>query len=196
MIMNPNQQMPKIGPDGKPDMSTLSPDMRNQIRMEIHSTFDGETQFLVDDKYQSIRSLYLSNAAVQQVISTFGMGDKGDLIMTHLLQIPKELYLNQLTEVVLDNGYCLRCSPATLILTKDSWIQASKLTMESKITKIIFNPQSGTRAEYIGIKSVSTEFKALGVASYTVISECQNFLLPCIKPGDNMKSVEFICVHQ
>lgn len=161
-----------------------------EITIEVHGGLVAETPLLLGNDISTIRSLFLMNSPAP----TFCLNEQAEFVDTEILSIEKEVFVNEVMEIRFSNGYTIKCTVGTPIMTLESWKIAEQLTIQDKILGAIYTEERGIVGKIFSIEDISKSYRAVAVPAYYFVSRGGNILLPHV--GEDETNITFICVSQ
>lgn len=167
----------------------------NAVTLKCTSILTGETPILVDDQIKTVRDIFLLQSG--KPLPTFALNDKLSIVESHIIQMPKEIYIQEVVDIRLSNGFHMEVSPGTLLMSLSGdggWKPIVSFNVDDKVFGCEFSVNRGVVGKVFTVTHIEKKILPLQTSAYTFICEHGNLLLP--KAQEDKGSIEFVCVQQ
>ena len=183
-----------------PDLSKMSRDM--QFVVKCTAGLLADTPVLLSATSESnigeptitnMRTVFTVHANQNLPIFATAKDLEGNrqVVESHMMGIPQELFTDQYVEFKLDNGYYLQAADGLQILnTKGEFVGVSGLKVGDKVTIFEFDPNNnqGVSSVEVGVVMVNKK-KSLSNPVYLFMSEHGNMLLPYVQQNGTVQLI-------
>ena len=153
-----------------------------------------DTPLFIGDQLAAIRSLFIMSAHTPHPTYAINLETKIPC-ESEIISLPREIYLNDLWEIGLSNGFHMTCTPATQILTPVGYIPVANIDVGAPIVGLFFDTDtSQIKEELINLTISEKRYKIIQEPIYYFFAKHENILVPHFNP--EIGKLSFVSIHQ